>query len=71
MSQVILITGTSTGFGRSAAEALAQRGHRVFATDARHFRAQCWHCGGSAIAGEAGRLESGRFCKWTSPTMLP
>lgn len=32
MEQVILITGTSTGFGRTAAETLAQRGHRVFAT---------------------------------------
>jgi NAD(P)-dependent dehydrogenase (short-subunit alcohol dehydrogenase family) len=29
---VILITGTSTGFGRTAAETLAQRGYRVFAT---------------------------------------
>ena len=32
MNKVILITGTSTGFGRTAAETLAQRGHRVFAT---------------------------------------
>src|ERR1700730_2025104 len=32
MSGVILITGTSTGFGRTAAETLAQRGYRVFAT---------------------------------------
>ena len=32
MNKVILITGTSTGFGRSAAETLAQRGYRVFAT---------------------------------------
>lgn len=32
MSKVILITGTSTGFGRTAAEVLAQRGYRVFAT---------------------------------------
>lgn len=32
MSKVILITGTSTGFGRTAAETLAQRGYRVFAT---------------------------------------
>lgn len=32
MSQVILITGSSTGFGRAAAELLAQRGYRVFAT---------------------------------------
>jgi NAD(P)-dependent dehydrogenase (short-subunit alcohol dehydrogenase family) len=29
---VILITGTSTGFGRTAAETLAQRGYRIFAT---------------------------------------
>ena len=29
---VVLITGCSTGFGRQAAEALALRGHRVFAT---------------------------------------
>lgn len=32
MSKVILITGTSTGFGRTAAETLAQRGYTVFAT---------------------------------------
>lgn len=32
MSKVILITGTSTGFGRDAAETLARRGHHVFAT---------------------------------------
>jgi NAD(P)-dependent dehydrogenase (short-subunit alcohol dehydrogenase family) len=32
MNKVILITGTSTGFGRTAAETLAQRGYRVFAT---------------------------------------
>jgi NAD(P)-dependent dehydrogenase (short-subunit alcohol dehydrogenase family) len=32
MSKVILVTGTSTGFGRTAAEALAQRGYTVFAT---------------------------------------
>lgn len=32
MNKVILITGTSTGFGRTAAETLAERGHRVFAT---------------------------------------
>jgi NAD(P)-dependent dehydrogenase (short-subunit alcohol dehydrogenase family) len=32
MNQVVLITGTSTGFGRSAAETLAQRGYKVFAT---------------------------------------
>jgi NAD(P)-dependent dehydrogenase (short-subunit alcohol dehydrogenase family) len=32
MSKVILITGTSTGFGRDTAETLAQAGHRVFAT---------------------------------------
>ena len=32
MHKVILITGTSTGFGRTAAETLAQRGHTVFAT---------------------------------------
>jgi NAD(P)-dependent dehydrogenase (short-subunit alcohol dehydrogenase family) len=37
MSAVVLITGASTGFGRDAAERLARRGHRVFATlrDAR------------------------------------
>jgi NAD(P)-dependent dehydrogenase (short-subunit alcohol dehydrogenase family) len=29
---VVLITGASTGFGRNAAERLARRGHRVFAT---------------------------------------
>lgn len=32
MSKVVLITGTSTGFGRTAAETLAQRGYRVLAT---------------------------------------
>ncbi|HYI96660.1 MAG TPA: SDR family oxidoreductase [Bryobacteraceae bacterium] len=32
MSSVVLITGASTGFGRDAAETLARRGHRVFAT---------------------------------------
>ncbi len=32
MGTVVLITGTSTGFGRDAAEKLARRGHRVFAT---------------------------------------
>ncbi len=32
MDKVILITGTSTGFGRAAAETLAERGYRVFAT---------------------------------------
>jgi len=32
MSSVVLITGTSSGFGRETAERLARRGHRVFAT---------------------------------------
>ena len=32
MNKAILITGASTGFGRTAAETLAQRGYRVFAT---------------------------------------
>jgi NAD(P)-dependent dehydrogenase (short-subunit alcohol dehydrogenase family) len=32
MSSTILITGTSTGFGRAAAESLARRGHHVIAT---------------------------------------
>jgi NAD(P)-dependent dehydrogenase (short-subunit alcohol dehydrogenase family) len=32
MNKVILITGASTGFGRTAAETLAQRGYNVFAT---------------------------------------
>src|SRR5689334_9656752 len=29
--RVVLVTGASTGFGRLTAEALARRGHRVFA----------------------------------------
>ena len=32
MNKVVLITGTSTGFGRTAAETLAQRGYSVVAT---------------------------------------
>jgi NAD(P)-dependent dehydrogenase (short-subunit alcohol dehydrogenase family) len=32
MSQVVLITGSSTGFGRDTAVQLARRGHHVFAT---------------------------------------
>lgn len=32
MTSTVLITGTSTGFGRDAAERLARRGHTVFAT---------------------------------------
>jgi len=32
MTQNVLITGSSTGFGRLAAETLARRGYRVFAT---------------------------------------
>jgi NAD(P)-dependent dehydrogenase (short-subunit alcohol dehydrogenase family) len=32
MSKIILITGTSTGFGRDTAETLAKAGHRVFAS---------------------------------------
>jgi NAD(P)-dependent dehydrogenase (short-subunit alcohol dehydrogenase family) len=32
MSKTILITGTSSGFGKDAAKTLAQAGHRVFAT---------------------------------------
>jgi NAD(P)-dependent dehydrogenase (short-subunit alcohol dehydrogenase family) len=32
MDQVVLITGSSTGFGRAASEALARRGYVVFAT---------------------------------------
>lgn len=32
MDKVILITGASTGFGRTAADTLAQRGYTVFAT---------------------------------------
>jgi len=32
MSQVVFITGSSTGFGRDTAVALARRGHHVFAT---------------------------------------
>jgi NAD(P)-dependent dehydrogenase (short-subunit alcohol dehydrogenase family) len=32
MSKVVLITGSSTGFGRATAEAMAQRGYSVYAT---------------------------------------
>ena len=32
MDKIILITGASTGFGRTAAETLAQWGYTVFAT---------------------------------------
>lgn len=32
MNNVVVITGTSTGFGRATAELLARRGHTVFAT---------------------------------------
>ena len=32
MSKTILITGTSTGFGRDTAETLARAGHKVFAS---------------------------------------
>jgi NAD(P)-dependent dehydrogenase (short-subunit alcohol dehydrogenase family) len=32
MNKVVLITGASTGFGRTASETLAQRGYQVFAT---------------------------------------
>lgn len=32
MSSTVLITGTSTGFGRAASESLARRGHHVIAT---------------------------------------
>jgi len=31
-TQVVLITGSSTGFGRRFAETLARKGHTVFAT---------------------------------------
>lgn len=32
MSKVILLTGTSSGFGRLAAPLIASKGHRVYAT---------------------------------------
>jgi NAD(P)-dependent dehydrogenase (short-subunit alcohol dehydrogenase family) len=32
MNKMVLITGTSTGFGRAAAETLARRGNSVIAT---------------------------------------
>src|SRR6185503_7457852 len=32
MNKTVLITGCSTGFGRTSAEAMARRGYRVFAT---------------------------------------
>ena len=32
MSKIILVTGTSSGFGRLTAEALAKAGHIVYAS---------------------------------------
>lgn len=59
MSQNVLITGTSSGFGRLTALTLAKRGHQVFAamrdtTGRRSEAAEELRRAGEAIAGEGG-----------------
>jgi hypothetical protein len=65
MNKVVLITGTSTGFGRTAAETLALRGYRVFAT-----MRDC--SGRNASTADALRtLADGEGWNWTVPIRLP
>lgn len=70
MDKVILITGTSTGFGRTAAETLAERGTRYSprcATPRAAMLPLPRPCG-RWPSGKAGNCTSSI---WTSRAMLP